>query len=150
MIPIAPACRARVAFEMKEQVPRETSAIAFVSEPAGSGFPTPFGSAPAAHSVRLTGWPLAFLIAPTSAIGFAVSAQEAGIGVALGWTGIGPGTEPAGASTVIACENTCVFETAATVIASFAVPGVPTEPRPYSARSLPAEMTTTTPASVTF
>ena len=46
--------------------------------------------------------------------------------------------------------KTCVFETAATEIASGAVPGVPTEPRPKSSRSLPAEITGTTPAAATL
>ena len=47
-------------------------------------------------------------------------------------------------------ENTCLFETAATVTASGAVPGEPTEPIPKSSRSFPAEMTGTTPAAATL
>ena len=47
-------------------------------------------------------------------------------------------------------EKTCVFEVAATVIASGAVPGEPIVPMPNSSRSLPAEMTGTTPASTTL
>ena len=46
--------------------------------------------------------------------------------------------------------NTCVFDTAATVIASGALPGEPTVPRPNSSRSLPAEITGTTPAAATL
>ena len=46
--------------------------------------------------------------------------------------------------------NTCVFDTAATVIASGAVPGEPTVPMPNSSRSLPAEITGTTPAAATL
>ena len=49
--------------------------------------------------------------------------------------------------TVSAGPNQCEFETAATEIASGAVPGVPTEPRPNSSRSFPAEITGTTPAA---
>jgi hypothetical protein len=40
-----------------------------------------------------------------------------------------------------------VFVVAATVIASGAVPGEPTVPRPKSSRSFPAEITGTTPAA---
>jgi hypothetical protein len=47
-------------------------------------------------------------------------------------------------------EKTCVFDVAATVIASGAVPGEPTVPIPNSSRSFPAEMTGTTPASATL
>jgi hypothetical protein len=43
-----------------------------------------------------------------------------------------------------------VFDVAATVTASGAVPGEPTVPRPNWSRSLPAEMTGTTPASATL
>jgi hypothetical protein len=43
-----------------------------------------------------------------------------------------------------------VFETAATEIASGAVPGAPAVPIPNSSRSLPAEITGMTPAAATF
>ena len=43
-----------------------------------------------------------------------------------------------------------VFETAATEIASGAVPGEPAVPMPKSSRSFPAEITGTTPAAATF
>ena len=46
--------------------------------------------------------------------------------------------------------KTCEFETAATVIASGAVPGEPAVPNPKSSRSFPAEMTGTTPAAATL
>ena len=46
--------------------------------------------------------------------------------------------------------KTWVFETAATVIASGADPGDPTEPMPNWSRSFPAEITGTTPAAVTL
>ena len=54
------------------------------------------------------------------------------------------------AVTDIVGEKTCVFETAATVIASGDEPGEPMEPVPNWSRSLPAEITGTTPAAVTF
>ena len=60
------------------------------------------------------------------------------------------GQTPAGADTVSAGAKTWEFETAATLIASGAVPGAPTLPRPKSSRSLPAEITGTTPASETL
>ena len=44
-MPIAPAARARPALDANEHVPRETSAIAPVSELAGSGLSAPLGSA---------------------------------------------------------------------------------------------------------
>jgi len=47
-------------------------------------------------------------------------------------------------------EKTCVFDTAATEIASGAVPGEPADPRPKSSRSLPAAITGTTPAAATL
>ena len=56
----------------------------------------------------------------------------------------------AGAVTSSAGAKTCVFETAATEIASGAVPGEPAEPRPKSSRSFPAAMTGTTPAAATL
>ena len=46
--------------------------------------------------------------------------------------------------------NTWAFETAATLIASGAVPGAPTLPSPKSSRSLPAEITGITPAAATL
>ena len=54
------------------------------------------------------------------------------------------------AVTDIVGEKTCVFETAATVIALGDEPGEPMEPVPNWSRSLPAEITGTTPAAVTF
>src|SRR5262249_60056665 len=55
-----------------------------------------------------------------------------------------------GARTDMTGEKTCVFDVAATVIASGAVPGEPMVPIPNSSRSFPAEMTVTTPASRTL
>ena len=55
-----------------------------------------------------------------------------------------------GAVTSSAGEKTCVFDTAATEIASGAVPGEPAEPVPKSSRSLPAAITGTTPATATL
>src|SRR2546429_9926772 len=59
----------------------------------------------------------------------------------------------AGASPVVTATEgpkTWLFETAATEIASGAVPGEPTEPRPQSSRSFPAAITGTTPALATL
>ena len=59
----------------------------------------------------------------------------------------------AGASLVVTLSDgakTWLFETAATEIASGAVPGEPTEPRPQSSRSFPAAITGTTPAFATL
>ena len=55
-----------------------------------------------------------------------------------------------GVDTASVGAKTCVFETAATVIASGAVPGEPTVPEPKSSRSLPAAITGTTPAAATL
>ena len=54
-----------------------------------------------------------------------------------------------GAVTSSAGAKTWVFETAATEIASGAVPGEPSEPSPKSSRSFPAAITVTTPAATT-
>src|SRR5438552_15557900 len=59
----------------------------------------------------------------------------------------------AGASLVVTVTEgpkTWLFETAATEIASGAVPGEPTEPRPQSSRSFPAAITGTTTALATL
>ena len=55
-----------------------------------------------------------------------------------------------GPVTVSSVPKTCRFETAATEIAAGALPGEPTEPRPKSSRSFPAEITGTTPAAATL
>ena len=55
-----------------------------------------------------------------------------------------------GAVTSSAGAKTWVLETAATEIASGAVPGEPVEPVPKSSRSLPAAITGTTPAAATL
>ena len=57
---------------------------------------------------------------------------------------------PAELNATSAGAKTCEFETAATVIASGAVPGEPAVPKPKSSRSFPAEMTGTTPAAATL
>ena len=54
------------------------------------------------------------------------------------------------AVTVSSLPKTCRFETAATEIADGALLGEPTEPRPKSSRSFPAEITGTTPAAATL
>src|SRR2546430_16290988 len=55
-----------------------------------------------------------------------------------------------GAVTFSSGRKTCTSETAATEIAWGALLGEPIEPRPKSSRSLPAEMTGTTPAAATL
>src|SRR5581483_4355139 len=55
-----------------------------------------------------------------------------------------------GETTVIFRPKKCELVTAATVIASGAVPGEPTVPNPKSSRSLPAAITGTTPAAATL
>ena len=62
------------------------------------------------------------------------------------WIGIAP-SDGGPPTTVSAGAKTCVFEVAATEIASGAVPGEPAVPSPKSSRSLPAAITGTTPAS---
>ncbi len=134
------------------QVPRETSATSPFREPAGSGLPlTSFGSPPSAHSRRSTGRPDAPTTEPTSTSVWSMTAHAAGVRFGPACTGI-PRSD-AGAPAVVtesAGAKTCVFETAATEIASGAVPGEPTVPRPKSSRSFPAAMTGTTPAFATL
>ena len=62
------------------------------------------------------------------------------------WIGIAP-SDGGPPTTLRAGAKTCEFETAATEIASGALPGEPAVPSPKSSRSLPAAITGTTPAS---
>ena len=55
-----------------------------------------------------------------------------------------------GETTVNELPNTCPFATAPTLIASGEVAGDPAVPRPKKSRSLPAEITGTTPARTAF
>ncbi len=144
-IPTAPASWARKALVMIAQRPRETSAIAPASEPRGSVLVGAFGSVPAAQSCRSTGLPSRPTMVPTSTSVRSLAPQAAG------------GSTPAAGTkgnrrppTVRAGPKTWVFDNAATEIESGATPGAPAEPRPNSSRSLPAEITGTTPAAATL
>src|SRR5919201_4344502 len=151
MIPIAPAAFARSDLDTNEQVPRRTKAIAPFSEPLGSVvLKELFGSVDGPQRYGSTGFPSVPLSVPTSTSVWSAVTHAGGVGVRLGSNGT-PGPRPgtAGVVTVIICAKMCLFETAATVIASGAVPGVLTEPKPKSARSFPAAIATTTPACVT-
>ncbi len=152
MTPVPPACWIRSTFESKVQPPRETSATRPPSEPGGSvDFVPSFGSKPAgAHSCRSTGCPSVPVIVPTSCSSWSNCCQPGGTwrlyenGMCWAFAGA-----PAAVS-VISGPKTCRFETAATEIASGALLGEPTEPRPKSSRSFPAEITGTTPAAATL
>ena len=72
------------------------------------------------------------------------ASNAAAIGIVWSDTGASAATTWSGGA------KTCVFETAATEIASSATPGEPTVPNPNSSRSFPAEMTGRTPARATF
>ena len=150
--PIPPASFTRAAFETKLQKPRETSAIEPVSEPAGSGLYAPFGSSGRPQRCWSTGVPSRPTIVPMSVSCCALNAHVLGmLGAIARWKGIACGMPGRlGESSVSVGVKTCLFVTAATVIASGAVPGLPSEPRPKSSRSLPAEMTGTTPACTTL
>ena len=115
-------------------------------------FPALFVSSSGPQRRRSTFSPVVPVSAPTSTSRWALNAYERGkrllpapaIAMLLRSSGApGVRTESVGA-------KTWVFETAATVIASGADPGEPTEPMPNWSRSFPAEMTDTTPAAVTF
>ena len=144
-IPTAPAAAARSALVTIAQCPRETSAIEPVSEPRGSVVVGALGSGPAAQSSRSTGRASVPAIVPMSTRGRSVEPQATGgsmpaAGTYWNW-------RPA---TVSAGPKRWVFESAATEIDSGATPGDPAEPNPNSSRSLPAEITGTTPAAATF
>ena len=149
----APARAARSAFETNVQCPRETSAMSPLSDPGCSGERASlFVSLSGPQSLRSTGLPSTPVRAPTSTSLCPLEANEPGkrvppdpaVGICCRLCGA-PGVRTARIGV-----KTCVFETAATVIASGAVPGEPTEPRPKSSRSFPAEMTDTTPAAATL
>ena len=152
MIPIAPAAFARYAFEANVQKPRETSAIEPLERAGGQ-------RARPAFEVRRRA-------AEVAVDGLAVGAgdrrrrrrasgrsrprrRRVGRRRSVERDLLAAAGAPA-TVTVSAGAKTCVFETAATVIASGAVPGEPTEPSPKSSRSLPAEITGTTPAAATL
>ena len=86
----------------------------------------------------------------TSTIVWSSVAQPAGsFSPPAPWIGIACSTTGP-PRTVSAGEKTCLFETAATAIASGAEPGEPALPRPKSSRSFPAAITGTTPARETL
>ena len=150
-IPVAPALRTRSIFETNVQPPRETSATVPLSEPAGSEVKREsFGSKPGGEQTwRSTGWPFVPVIVPTSTS--VCPAIQAGATRALNEYGTCCRLAGApGPVTVSSVPKTCRFETAATEIAAGALLGEPTEPRPKSSRSFPAEITGTTPAAATL
>ena len=102
----------------------------------------------AAQSCLLTGAPLVPVIEPTSAICWSAFVHPKGMFPGAGTNGICP--RPTGAVSASPLAKTWLLVVAATLIASGAVDGEPTVPRPKSSRSLPAEMTGTTPAFTTF
>ncbi len=137
--PTAPAWEALRPFASNEQPPRVASAIAPASDLAGSVVP---------HSWRPTGRPSVPLIVPTSITCWSALTHAGGIAPGAGTNGIGP--MAAGATSVRALVKTWLFAVAATLMASGAVEGEPTVPSPKRSRSLPAEMTGTTPALTTL
>ena len=147
-IPIAPASRACVALAVKGQSPRWTSATAPLSDPAGS-VPRGRSRAPGGpQRRRSTALPSVPTTEPTSTSVWSAAPHATGARSPLApMNGMPRGPPPAVTSS--AGEKTWVFDTAATEIASGAVPGEPTEPPPKSSRSFPAAMTGTTPAAAT-
>ena len=129
-IPIAPASFARRAFEANVHSPRETSASVPASAPGRSGPGPPFGFAAPPQSRRPTGAPSPPTSEPTSTRAWSAEPHSPGaLPPAAPTKGIprrlagAPVTSSAGA-------KTRSFETAATAIASGAVPGEPAEPAP--------------------
>ena len=111
-----------------------------------------FGSPDGPQRWRSTGLPSVPMIVPTSTSVWSVVAHaRRRRGSSDCERARAGGRGRAGArDAVSAGAKTCEFETAATRIASGAVPGEPTLPRPKSSRSLPAEITGTTPAAATL
>src|SRR6266542_4477538 len=139
--PSAPAAAARAPFVSNRQPPLETSAIRFTSELAGSV---------SAQRVRSTGRPFVPTIAPTSTSVWLSVPQAGGVMPGAATYGICRRLGTAGERTLRAGVKTCALVTAATLIASGAVLGEPTVPNPKRSRSLPAEITGTTPAFATL
>ena len=126
-IPAASPSSARAAFEAKLQRPRETRAILPASEPFGR-LPSPLsGSAAVPQRYGSAGLPSVPTIVATSTIVWSAFAQVWGT-LAI-WIGTAP-SDAGPPTTLRAGAKTCAFETAATEIASGAVPGEPVEPRP--------------------
>ena len=144
---MAPPTAARSAFETKAHRPRETSTILPVSESFGS-VPSPvFGSFAGPQRCDSTGLPSVPTTVVTSTSVWSRIAQTPGnFWPPAPWIGSAP--SDGGPPTMLSTgAKTCEFETAATEIASGALPGEPAVPRPKSSRSLPAAITGTTPAS---
>ena len=78
-MPIAPAARTRAAFSAKVQFPRETSAIAPFSEPAGSGDVPPSRFPGGPQRSRGTGALFVPMIVPTSTSCWSAFAQAGGV-----------------------------------------------------------------------
>ncbi len=151
-IPAPPAATTRRTFESKVQLPRETRATRPCSEPRGSVVKRgSFGSVPGgAQRCRSTGWLFVPVIVPTSMIVLPGDCQsEATSRLYAKGTCFRP-AGAAGSVTASSLPKTCTFEVAATEIAEGALLGEPTEPRPNSSRSFPAEITGTTPAAATL
>src|SRR5919202_5279934 len=101
-MPIAPAAFARSAFEKNVQIPRETSAIWFASDPGGSVvFAGLFGSSAGPHRWRSTGVPSVPTIEPTSVSVWSNTPHDAGMRFGPGWTGIA--RNDAGAFALVTC-----------------------------------------------
>ena len=152
MSPIAPAALAWSALFTNGQRPRWASAITPSSEWAGS-VPLSEARLPVGpQRWRSTGFPSVPTIEPTSTSVWSAEPQDEGAGIdaapmnGIPWSTLGA----PGAVTSSDAPNTCVFDTAATEIASGAVPGEPAEPLPKSSRSFPAAITGTTPAAATL
>src|SRR5207237_9660318 len=96
--------------------------------------------------LRGTGLPSVATIDPTSTSVWSVDPHATGARVPLTpMNGIRRSSTGApGAVTSSAGAKTCVFDTAATEIASGAVAGEPADPSPKSSRSFPAAITGTT------
>src|SRR5205814_6169091 len=127
----------------------ETSRIVPRADSGGS-VPRLFGSDAGPQRCRSTGLPSVPTIVPTSTSAWSAPAHAAG---SCWMSEKGMFFSVAGASLAVTLsdgEKTWLFETAATEIASGAVPGEPTDPSPQSSRSLPAEITGTTPAAATL
>ena len=144
--PVAPAARARRAFESNVQTPRETRTTVPESDPGGSMLTGRFTSPAGPQRRRSTGRPSIPTIVPTSTSETSTVSHASGIRPPLAGTNGNRGPS----RTSISPPKTWRFDAAATEIASGTVPGEPEEPRPNSSRSFPAEMTGTTPAAVTL
>ena len=133
------------------QPPRVTRAMLPFSEPCGSVVERgSLGLPEVAQRSRLTGFPSAPTTLPTSTTRWSFVSHDAGTPDEPGTKTICLSSGLLGATTVRTPLKTWAFVVAPTLIASGAVPGEPTVPRPKKSRSFPAEMTGTTPAFATL